>query len=177
MKTCTRKMFYVVCAIAFLLTKSSMLTSQISFDNLNSTTSKQMDRKVLVDNLRQAINGSSSDLERNIASRYPEFLNLAAQTMSQSNDSEKVICARALSRFIKAFDQCPPESITPNSSCYSGNWQKQFETFSSQQAICERNKKNATQTKKRLLPKGIPALYLMVAVKIVARAAVIFNER
>ena len=150
-----------------------------SFDTLPSDEVGADLRRQLIKNLRDAINGSYGRIEPALASRYPEFLIIAARVSkivaNATSFNESDLCFYIKELLSQTPDTCGNlEDLT--SPCQLP-WRAQYiESLIGMCAIMERN-----MTKKERFRPGarrrIVTEYLLVAIKVLARTAMISYQR
>lgn len=163
--------------IVLFFVKTTNIRCQ-SFDDLKSgDIEPEMKRKTLFA-MRMAVNSSEQDnIEAALVLRYPELLSIAVRvatiTENETHFNETSICMYIRQLLRESNGSCG-ESINLTSACHLSSSTKK-ELLDNLLKICA--KKNVTTKPELPTIRKLPTEYLFLAVKVLARTAMIGYER
>ena len=183
-------MLQKILLFCFLIEGASRTQFQTSFENLRSENVDSAERQQIIMDLRDTISGSSDSIEQNLVNRYPSILNLTTQIINKTKLSltmnESKLCLQIKYLLLKVADHCKGTDDDKPSPCYWSKWGKRM-LSGNLTKICLMGKRNETTLPPRTgwIPKWrrtfrrkrIPTEYLLIAVKVIARAVLINYQR
>ena len=183
-------MLQQILLFCFLIEGARRTQFQTSFENLTSENLDSAERQQTIIDLRDAISGSSDSIEQDLINRYPSILNLTTQIMNETQLSltmnESKLCLHIKFLLLKVVDRCKVTEDDKASPCYWSKWGKRM-LSGNLTKICLMGKGNETTLPPKIgwIPKWrrtfrrkrIPTEYLLIAVKVIARAVLINFRR